>query len=247
MIRHFTVKGLNDRHDHSLTFYRDLNIITGKNGSGKTTLLKLMWYMLSSNIERTIPEICFSSAELRTDRFAVSIVRKKKGKQKLVELKWSTRGSRWSRLLPPEAFGDSSSPVEKANRDILPLSGQSIFFPTFRRIEGGFSLASKRDYRTESYRPRMRIAEALSEYSDSISVKRHRLVASLSTNDIEELLTRQYADVSESTNQLHANLSGFISNRVGTHRVSAPTIRSLRQATKLLSAIRKKAAQTEQS
>jgi hypothetical protein len=75
--------------------------------------------MLSSNIERTIPEICFKSAELHTDNFKVSLVRKKKGNQKTIELKMSAKGVHKKYLLSPEAFGDPSSPVEKVNRLLL--------------------------------------------------------------------------------------------------------------------------------
>ena len=52
MIESLSVKGLNHRVDADLEFNEDLNIITGKNGSGKTTLLKLLWYLISGNLER---------------------------------------------------------------------------------------------------------------------------------------------------------------------------------------------------
>ena len=60
MIKSLSVKGLNHRVDADLEFNEDLNIFTGKNGSGKTTLLKLLWYLISGNLARIIPEIPFS-------------------------------------------------------------------------------------------------------------------------------------------------------------------------------------------
>ena len=64
MIKSLSVKGLNHRVDADLEFNEDLNIITGKNGSGKTTLLKLLWYLISGNLERMILEIPFQSVSI---------------------------------------------------------------------------------------------------------------------------------------------------------------------------------------
>ena len=74
MIQKLEVKGLNNRVDASLEFNEDLNIITGRNGSGKTTLLKLIWYLISGNLERIIPEILFQSVSIETDSFSLSIM-----------------------------------------------------------------------------------------------------------------------------------------------------------------------------
>ena len=83
MIRKLEVEGLNNRIDASLGFNEDLNIITGRNGSGKTTLLKLIWYLISGNLERIIPEILFQSASIETDLFSLSIVQVESDKGKL--------------------------------------------------------------------------------------------------------------------------------------------------------------------
>ena len=48
-----------------------------------------------------------------------------------------------------------------------------------------------------------------------MSLHQHQFIASISTHDVEQLLTRQYADVSEKANELHLQLSRFISNKVG--------------------------------
>ena len=73
MIRKLEVKALNNRIDGAWEFNKDLNIITGRNGSGKTTLLKLVWYLISGNIERIIPEILFRSVSIETAAFSLSI------------------------------------------------------------------------------------------------------------------------------------------------------------------------------
>ena len=59
------------------------------------------------------------------------------------------------------------------------------------------------------------LQQAMKELSERVSVGAHRLVASTSTDDIDRLLTSQYADVSERNNHLHMDLSKFILERVG--------------------------------
>ena len=71
MIKSLSVKGLNHRVDADLEFNEDLNIITGKNGSGKTTLLKLLWYLISGNLERIVLEIPFQSVSMKPIIFFV--------------------------------------------------------------------------------------------------------------------------------------------------------------------------------
>ena len=75
MIKSLKVKNLNRRMSFELDFHEDINVITGKNGSGKTTVLKLLWYAISGNLERIIPEIYFDSFELKTDSLSVAMLR----------------------------------------------------------------------------------------------------------------------------------------------------------------------------
>ena len=69
MIRKLEVKGLNNRLDGAWEFNKDLNVITGRNGSGKTTLLKLIWYLISGNLEQIIFDIPYQSVTIKTDSF----------------------------------------------------------------------------------------------------------------------------------------------------------------------------------
>lgn len=72
MIKWLEVEGLNTKFDTHLEFYPDLNVITGANGSGKTTLLKLMWYLISGQIERAL-YIVFDRVSIGTDRKIVKM------------------------------------------------------------------------------------------------------------------------------------------------------------------------------
>ncbi len=193
MIKHFEVEKLFGKYSFSLPFRPDLNVITGKNGSGKTTLLKLVWYMLSSNLERAVPEVNFRFAQLVTDTFEVTLTKQaSKGGKAIVT--WKTTGPKKKVVAPLNSFGSPACKVEIANQAIVNVSGSSIFFPTFRRIEGGFSIPESRPPRPDEYStPEYPLAEVIREYADRITVQKHRFIASLSTNDVEDLLTRQYA------------------------------------------------------
>ena len=223
MIRKLEVEGLNNRIDASLGFNEDLNIITGRNGSGKTTLLKLIWYLISGNLERIIPEILFQSASIETDLFSLSIVQVESDKGKL-ECKFANERSVVVDFEIPLRI-DSIEGIERLNRRIARAMDSSLFFPTFRRIEGGFARSRYIvDDDSVTYRDRLRgrfgdrttehLQEAMSRLSTEVSVLNHKFIASISTHDIVELLTEKYADVSEKTNELHVKLSKEITQQI---------------------------------
>ena len=135
MIQKLEVKGLNNRVNASLEFNEDLNIITGRNGSGKTTLLKLIWYLISGNLERIIPEIPFQSVSIETNSFSLSIMQVESDKYWL-ECKFAGEDSEeLSFEIPLRSEGDEQ--VHRLRRQIAHAMDSSLFFPTFRRIEGG--------------------------------------------------------------------------------------------------------------
>jgi predicted ATP-binding protein involved in virulence len=253
MIKTFKVTGLNGIPDHDLKFHDDLNILTGRNGSGKTTLLKLMWYMLSPNLERTVPEIDFSEAELTTDYFRISINKSNIKKTQKVNITFKPDGQKSTEIeLMADEFHDPAplEQVENINRKIIELKRTSVFFPTFRRIEGGFSTESHRRYRPYTSRIAAGLGDSMSAYSDMMTVQGHKFVASISTADIEDLLTKQYADVSDSTNALHAKLSKSITKQIGQQtNPKTDTSRTdkarLQKANELLETIRKEVTAVE--
>ena len=66
------------------------------------------------------------------------------------------------------------------------------------------------------------IQQAMNQLSDRLSVAAHRFVASISTNDIDRLLTSKYAEISERNNRLHMALSQFILQQVGERTGDSP-------------------------
>jgi predicted ATP-binding protein involved in virulence len=73
MIKYFKVVGLYHKMNFEFEFNDDLNIFTGKNGAGKTTVLRLIWYIISGNLDKIIPAIDFDELEIETNRFLLNV------------------------------------------------------------------------------------------------------------------------------------------------------------------------------
>ena len=210
MIKRLSVRGLNHRIDADLEFNEDLNIITGRNGSGKTTLLKLLWYLISGNLERILPEIPFQSVSIETDSFSLSIAKVEPDKIRTIA---QFRGEQ--ERVTGGAVENADEIFENLNRRIARATKKSLFFPTFRRIEGGFSSLSDTelpDMLTPSAPGMLRFS--VKRFSSEISTNGHRFIASISTNDIGELLTQKYADINAEINDLQSRVLEDISKRI---------------------------------
>ena len=199
MIRYLKVKGLNKRLDSEFEFNEDLNIITGANGSGKTTLLKLLWYLISGHIEQILAEIPFRYIAIQTDLFALSMERVEPE-----EVIFDYRFGEEEGVYEPIAIDTETGRINRTDVDrvnslekrIARTTKRSLFFPTFRRIEGGFSKtpdAEGSDVRILSV-PEM-LQSSMSRFSDEVSINGHKFIASISTEDLRKLLTQKYADI----------------------------------------------------
>ena len=223
MIIGLEVDGLNNRVDAKLEFNEDLNIITGTNGSGKTTLLKLLWYLISGNLERIIFEVPFKRVSVTTSEFSLSIDQVDSERGELVCKFSNKRNIPISFEIPLRS--EDIERIYELDRQIARVMESSLFFPTFRRIEGGFagfSVPSTDLERHQTSRYRWRsmasemeeLQEAISQLSESVSVFDHKFIASISTHDIVELLRGKYTDISDETNELHVQLSKDITRRI---------------------------------
>jgi len=192
MIKKLMVEGLNNQSKLlELDFHPDLNLLTGKNGSSKTTILKLIWFLNSGRILNLIKEINFVSVELTTSNSFISIKRDIENNTVTIRLDkekpftLSDVNLRELELRRPTRINEKFS-------DIFKLSIPTIFFPTFRRIEGGFTME-------EGYDPRFgrqdQIRNALEEFSARMSSKNQRFITSISTDDIIQLLNREYSNI----------------------------------------------------
>ena len=219
MIKRLRVENLNENINCDLIFKPDLNILVGKNGSGKTTLLKLIWYLISGNIERIFREMSFNMIHIEADKLNLVITRKKAGNPKSPKeysyfFDASIDGEPTNRTTNPNDTVITDY-VETLNRRIAPVTGSSVFFPTFRRVEGGFSVL--KNGRRFSMNGDTSLEESMKHFADTMSVFNHSFVSSISTQDIIRLITERYANASEMTNSLHSDLSANIIERINLH------------------------------
>jgi len=208
MIKSLSVKGLNHRIDADLEFNEDLNVITGKNGSGKTTLLKLLWYLISGNLERAILEIPFRQVSIEGDTFFLAILRTNTGEITLTSTELS-KGPQQTGTIE-----QLDNTLKKISQRTVSKTNGSLFFPTFRRIEGGFSGLSEVDQSDRSITSAPETFQSsLEKFSSDISNNGHRFIASISTHDVGTLLTQKYADVNEEIRDRQSRLLEEISRK----------------------------------
>jgi len=219
-------------------FRTDLNIFTGRNGAGKTTVMKLLWYVMSGNILHALNEVPFSKVYIETDRYECTVFRLSKNTCK-VEFK-ETEGS--VRIFEDEVDidGDMLVNAEDEANPAIREHGTSVFFPTFRRIEGGFTLSASRQFGSGRSRVRSDIEDALIALSRKLSNDPHVFVSSISTVDIVSILLRQYADLSDLSSTLQESTSQEIINTIKQHKADPDDKNSIEAASSLLDTIRAK-------
>ncbi|MCQ9423390.1 AAA family ATPase [Pseudomonas sp. LJDD11] len=194
-------------------FNSDLNIITGRNGSGKTTIMKLMWFIISGNILLALKEINFKSCKVVTDIYECTVYRTGPAHCRVT----LDVGGREYTFEDEEGAGDEPflAYAEDQANSILRDMGGSIFFPTFRRIEGGFSMAAGAASRTRSgNRVDAEIDDSLSSLSRKLSQKQHLFITAISTHDVTSLLLKRYASFSEDVNSFQAEVSRHVIDKI---------------------------------
>lgn len=209
-----TVHGLfGQKTAKKLEFKPDLNIVTGKNGTGKTTIMKLIWYIISGQIVKALVEVDFTRVTIETSEYVLTVTRTGTNTCKV---RWGTGPNLIEFEDEFDDEGNSSNAEDEPN-ERMRSTGSSIFFPTFRRIEGGFT-SSDRGRRSSSdimpSRNQSDLEGALNALSNKLSNGDHRFVSALSTSDIERLLLKQYTDASEVANQIQQDTSAKIINEI---------------------------------
>lgn len=217
MIKKLLVDGLNNRTKPlELEFYSDLNLLTGKNGSSKTTILKLIWFLNSGRILNLIKEINFSYAELTTSNSFISVKRDSDNNTVTIGLD-KEKPFTISDLNLRELEMRRPTRINEKFMEIHKLSIPTIFFPTFRRIEGGFTME-------EGFDPRFgrqdQIRDALEEFSRRLSSKNQRFITSISTDDIVALLNREYSNINAQINLGQKQKSDEIIRKIKTKNKS---------------------------
>ena len=255
MIRYLKVKGLNKRLDGEFEFNEGLNIFTGPNGSGKTTILKLLWYFISGHLAQILAEIPFHSIAIQTDLFALSMERVELDRVTFDYSFGEEEGRQEFIIIDAETGRIDRKDVDWVNaleKQIAESSNGSLFFPTFRRIEGGFSIGSKSSADTENVAvlrllssTTEKLLNAISQLSEDMSTDRHRFIFSVSTMDMIKLLPQKsldiYQEISNRQSQVLTNISREIQRNSDKDKVSEIP----ESASSLLDAIQKVDKETE--
>ena len=208
MIKSIEIRGLHNKSDHIIHFHDDISLLTGRNGSGKTAIIKLAWYLISGNIERTVHEIDFMFAKVITDKCVVSIGSETMKPTALirVEAEFFDETAPCSIEIPRREWATRDDEIDFINRRVAEATGNSLFFPTFRRIEGGFATSNGLLHSHGRMRIDNELSQALENYVGEISVYNHKFVATLSTQDLHVLLTEKIAEAARESDEMHRHL-----------------------------------------
>ena len=252
MVRYLKVKGLNKRLDDEFKFNEDLNIFTGPNGSCKTTLLKLIWYLISGNLQQILAEIPFHSIAIQTDLFTLRVERDEPD-----QVVFCYNFGKEEDIGEPITIDAETGRVYRADVDrinslekhIARTTKQSLFFPTFRRIEGGFSrIRTDADDSTMRYlasTPEM-LQASMSGFADEVSINGHKFIVSISTEDLSELLTQKYADIYEEISTRQSQVLDEISREMQNDTEREKISEIPQDASAVLNAIQKVNQEREQ-
>jgi hypothetical protein len=237
----------------------DLNVLTGKNDSGKTTLLKLLWYCLSGNVNRLVEEMTFERIIMETSSFRLEVALQstsEDSKEAVYRLDVSGETHVFQKqnslgLIGLSATGLYHTPepdhAAQLKAEISELTDSSVYFPTFRRIEGGYGAGVRQRQLNRGLRADA-LQEALSSFSERLATGNHQFVASISTHDIAALLTSKYAEVSRHINRQQKELAEFITKLTygyGAEERKTPPDQKRETPEQLLTTIRAKIDEIE--
>lgn len=194
----------------------DLNILTGINGAGKTSILKLLWYVVSGNIVLALQEVPFKTFRIKTEKYECTIHRMS---QNTCKIDFSNEAGSYRYEDDVDEDGNVYNNAEDYANPTLISSGSSVFFPTFRRIEGGFTLRRRNSRGAISgAQTGLDLENALVALSKKLTNDPHVFVSSMSTVDIVSLLLRQYSEMSELSNVLQQSTSQEIIQTIKNHK-----------------------------
>lgn len=221
----------------SANLNEDLNILTGRNGAGKTTILKLLWYIISGNISLAIAEINFKKLMVKTDIYEIVIY---KISNNTCKIEFVLGNQHWEFEDEYNDEDGSFTNAEDQVKGTLQEKGGSVFFPTFRRIEGGFGLNARRNTPgiIAGTRAKTDVEDSLFALSARLSAGPHKFVSAMSTVDIVGLVLRQHAEMSDESNVLQQMTSQEIIETIKHYKSDVVDDNSVSEANKVLDGIR---------
>ena len=204
MIKSLIVKNLNGKHNFDLTFHPDINIFIGKNGAGKTTLMKLIWALVSGNIEILFADkIYFDYLKVEDNDGYVELVIDRVTNKIQYSVFPNDKGEKNTEIIK---FNPQKYSIEEYTLQFQINIIDNIFFPTFRRIEGGFGLDAHTTKKIQDI-----LSEVFFSFENETIID--KFVTSISTNDIVELLSREYANIAKNIIDLQTELLKEVANK----------------------------------
>ncbi|MBK9451798.1 MAG: AAA family ATPase [Bacteroidetes bacterium] len=240
MIKRLVVEKLYDRFDFDLHFNEDLNLLTGRNGSGKTTLMKLMWGMLSGRIgdvamypsvENLLLEVTEGTLFQGTKEKELRLF----GHNLLSERKFVARAdlSKNAKNIG-YSIGDVQQILPGRVSQYLESARCSLYFPTFRRNEGGYEFLSVPQPVGQNPLADENLANMIRAASNGPR-EFHVFVNYSSTIDIEFIIASIQANIANQTQKLEKEQSDFVLqltvNVEGDERAILQAIRSKQEET----------------
>ncbi len=241
MIKRLVVEKLYDRFDFDLHFNEDLNLLTGRNGSGKTTLMKLMWGMLSGRVGSVndYPKVENLLLEVEGGIFFQGT--REKGIEtfvKPIQDKHSfIAGWGYSNNEMEGYFIGPTSTIFKRydlNGQYIQSASRSLFFPTFRRSEGGYEFLNVPQPVGQNPLADENLANMIRAASNGPR-EFHVFVNYSSTIDIEFIIASLQANIANQTQKLEKEQSDFVLQLTakveGDERAILQAIRSKQEET----------------
>lgn len=206
-IKRILVEQLNQHLSGEINFNERINVFTGPNGSGKTTLLKACWYLYSGNLANAFSEVDFRKIEVETEYFTVTLTCSDPTSN---DPRYSIRlASMATPKFSPEGLRDALDETLEGTwseiKDalwkpsiLLGLNDDSLFFPTFRRVEGGYSHGDRLNPTSRRKSgssialdapPEDELTKALRATSSALSSFDNKFVCSMSVADVEKLVS----------------------------------------------------------
>ncbi|MEC3525529.1 AAA family ATPase [Bacillus paranthracis] len=223
MIEKVIIKGLPSygKKVIDLKFNEDINIITGVNGQGKTTLLKLIWYVYSGNLGRAVTEIEFDYIHMVTNTHEIIVEKCSEERMHFLQMESENHNhSGYDTKIYDKSLGkfviDTSDLSDKisvlyCSEMISSINEKSLYFPTFRRIEGFSSMKAlyREKYGMDNDEDTL-LSNVMKKISGNLSYHNHKYITSVSTKDINELITSKYAEISEGVNNTYKILTDHV-------------------------------------
>lgn len=239
-IKRMLVEKLNQRITAEIRFNDSLNIITGSNGSGKTTFLKACWYLYSGNIGNALREINFQKMEIETDQLTLTVTCSDPNSED-PKFSISFKPVKILRFLTDDLLASVKEPLTGTwdeikdylwrYRFLTALNHDSLFFPTFRRVEGGFLLGNKNERTVRTKRTGLigdptnddELTKALRAASNALTEFDNKFVCSMATTDVERLVSDTKAKMDSKQKEEYEVLAETISQDIRQWQKSGET------------------------